>query len=602
MKRWVWLGLVGCLAACKEEPLPAPVEEQDCTTQGSEGQALPSPVPTFASQSLESAEASADGRQPVIIRYRRTVSAASAAQAASDVVTRAGGVVTARLGNIGAVAARVTPEQRAELLRNPEVLTVEPDRPVYALARPPLVTTGAVGEYTEGLLMVQAPKVWDANNDGVLDANAPNGTGIRVCVVDSGWDNRHPELKAAYVGGKDFVDGDEDPLDKEKDTNLGPGKWGGGHGTHTAATIVAQLGSAGSVNPGDEPNGVVGVAPGVELLVARVLNTKGTGSTTSIIAALQWCQLQGARIVSLSLGAPERSEAENDAFQVAIKAGLLPIAASGNSGTGDLAADEALGIAYPAGYDGVVAVGAVNFSGEHAPFSQIGQNLSLVAPGRDVLSAVIVGAESYSVVDVDGVSFESSSVELAPLGEYTGKMLTCGVGDSIKSCGEEATCSGFVAYVDRGGQDAQGAGLTFAKKVDFMRRAGARAVIIGNNDPKDGVGRFTLGNEGTWVPTASVSNLDSVAVKALRGKDAKVKLIGVDYAKQDGTSMATPHVSGVAALVWSARPSLTATQVRELIEDSAKDLGPTGRDKVFGHGLVQAEDAMRLLQSRFPAP
>jgi serine protease len=199
---------------------------------------------------------------------------------------------------------------------------------------------------------------------------------------------------------------------------------------------------------------------------------------------------------------------------------------------------------------------------------------------------------------VDGQTFNSASMAFSSLGDYTGKMLTCGIGDSLNACGAEATCAGFVAYVDRGGVDADGQGLTFAKKVIYMRRAGAKAVIIGNNDPNDGLGSFTLGTEGNWLPTASVSYQDGVAIKKLKGKDAQVKLIGVDYARLSGTSMATPHVSGVAALVWSAKPTLTAAQVRDLLEKSAKDLGDTGRDNTYGFGLVQAKAALDLLQSQ----
>jgi len=571
------------------DPGPGPVLIPDCTSAS--GQALPEDG--FQSQSMglgsEDPEAQ-DGRQSFLIQYRQNVWA-MAARAAEDAVTRTGGRVTARWARLGAVAARLTPEERAALAQDPDVLTIERDRPVYAFARQPVSTTGSVGEYTEGLKMVQAPLVWDANNDGTLDAAAPNGSGIKVCVIDSGWDNRQPELVAAYAGGKDFVDDDDDPLDFEKNT----GKWGGGHGTHTAATIVAQLGAHGVANPAEDPNGVVGVAPGVELYVARVLNTRGNGSTADIVSAVEWCTQQGAKILSLSLGSPDASTVEEAAFRAAVNAGALPIAATGNSGTGDPNTEP--GVAYPAAYSSVLAVGAVNFNSEHPTFSQVGPEVALVAPGVDVLSAVIVGADSYSQVEVDGRTFESRSLSFAPLGEYVGKMLTCGLGDSRSSCGEEATCDGFVAYVDRGGLDGDGSGLTFARKVAFMRRAGAKAVIIGNNDPSDGIGSFTLGSEGTWVPTASVSYAHGSALKALKGKDAKVKLVGVDYARQTGTSMATPHVSGVAALVWSARPSLTAAQVRQILQDSAKDLGTPGRDTTFGYGLVQAKAALDRLST-----
>jgi subtilisin family serine protease len=543
-----------------------------------------------------SAELTTDGREPFLIRYRSTVSAASAAQAASDAVTRLGGKVKARWGHLGAVAARLTAEERAALARDPGVLSIERDGQVHALTRQAVVTAGTVGEYTEGLKQVQAPEVWDANHDGILDDKAPNGSGIKVCVIDSGWDNRHPELTPAYAGGKDFLDGDDEPLDFNPLT----GKWGDGHGVHTAATIVAQLGSAGTVAPGDDPNGVVGVAPGAELLVARVLDLQGNGRHSDIISALHWCKQQGARIASLSLGGPQRSTVQEEAFQHAAAAGMLVIAASGNDGTGDPATEPP--VSYPAGYAGVLAVGAVDFDGRHPTFSQVGPQLSLVAPGVDILSAVSLGGATYSRVEVGGRLFDSHSLGSAPPGEYTGTLLTCGVGDSRAPCGQEATCQGFVAYVDRGGVDARGNSLTSGNLVSAMRRAGARAVIIGNNDPSGGSGKFGLDPLGTWVPSASVSSEDGATLKGLKGQAARVKLTGVDYIRWDGTSMAAPHVSGVAALLWSARPSLSAAEVRKLLEESARDLGPSGHDATYGHGLVQAKAALDLLHSRFPTP
>ena len=60
------------------------------------------------------------------------------------------------------------------------------------------------------------------------------------------------------------------------------------------------------------------------------------------------------------------------------------------------------------------------------------------------------------------------------------------------------------------------------------------------------------------------------------------------YAYMDGTSMATPHVAGVAAMVWSANPTATNPQVRDALTSTALDLGAAGRDNDFGSGLVQA--------------
>jgi serine protease len=594
MRRWGWLGLVG-LMACSgaEDPSFDTQVGPDCTSAS--GQARPSEGLASPGESEASSSAAREGREAVLIRYRRSVSGAAARPDAVEAVLRTGGQLTARWERLGALAARLSPEERAALASAPDVLAIEPDVQVYAFGRLPPVTSGSVGEYTEALRLVQASEVWDANGDGILDDGAPIGSGIRVCVIDSGWDGRHPELKAAYAGGKDFVDGDDDPLDFDNAS----GKWGSGHGTHTAAIIAAQLGSAGAVSPGDDLQGMVGVAPGVELLVARVLDIQGRGNASSIISALEWCRQQGAHIVSLSLGTPEPSSIVEAAFNDALAAGMLSIAATGNSGTGNPASEP--GVSYPAAYDSVLAVGAVDFAKERPFFSQVGPQVALVAPGVGVLSAVTLGGGAYSVVEVGGRAFSSRALMFAPTGEYSGKVLTCGVGSTRSSCGPEASCSGFIAYVDSGGRDPRGGSLTIDAKVSSVRRAGARAVIIGNSDPSQDMGDFWLSPEGRWVPTASVSKADGAAIKELQGSDATVRLVGVDYARFDGTSMAAPHVSGVAALVWSARPSLTAAQVRELLQESAEDLGQAGRDPTYGFGLVRAKAAMTLIESRYPA-
>mgnify|MGYP001091549797 CR=1 FL=1 len=85
--------------------------------------------------------------------------------------------------------------------------------------------------------------------------------------------------------------------------------------------------------------------------------------------------------------------------------------------------------------------------------------------------------------------------------------------------------------------------------------------------------------------------VDSAAVVASAGA-------GSGYEAWDGTSMAAPHVSGVAALVWSANPAWTNVQIREALIATARDLGDPGRDIHYGYGLVQAYDAWKLLTAK----
>jgi len=80
-------------------------------------------------------------------------------------------------------------------------------------------------------------------------------------------------------------------------------------------------------------------------------------------------------------------------------------------------------------------------------------------------------------------------------------------------------------------------------------------------------------------------------MRAQLGQSATVAVRPTSYAYFDGTSMATPHVSAVAALVWSYFPTCTGSQIRNSLNKSALDLGAAGRDTKFGFGLVQAKTA-----------
>jgi subtilisin family serine protease len=102
----------------------------------------------------------------------------------------------------------------------------------------------------------------------------------------------------------------------------------------------------------------------------------------------------------------------------------------------------------------------------------------------------------------------------------------------------------------------------------------------------------TLGTTVTTIPSLGVSGTDGEALLATRlGQSTTVAITPVSYEYYNGTSMATPHVSAVAALVWSYFPSCTSEQIRSTLRKSAQDLGDVGRDDKYGHGLVQAKAA-----------
>lgn len=580
-RRWLWLGFAGLLA-CHDEvqppsppaDMPRPAQRCPFVHQG------PSALPR--APSLSGGEAPReDDREPVLIRFRRpeaSVSASTLSRAHRMAVERIGGHVRHEWPHLHALAARLRPEEQRVLARAPDVLSIEPDGWVRATGPRPLAGSG--GALSEELRMLHVPQVWDADGDGVPDSGAPTGEGIAVCVIDSGWDDRHPELRTAYAAGRDFLEDDDDPRDYDATSGL----WGEGHGTHVAALIAARPLPVGEGLPGYVPERLVGVAPGARLLIARVLDLHGRGRMSDVIEALQWCHERGARIASLSIASDTPGELAKRAFEDASSAGLLPIAASGNAGTGDPRTSPP--ISYPAAWPGVLAVGAVDLQGQPATFSQSGPELGLVAPGVDVLSATIQGTATCSEVVAGGVSFAARDFDYAGRGDSTGPLVDCGTGDDATSCGGDVPSGGFVALITRVGS------FDFARKVPLLQQQGARAVILINPPPAQDEGSFSLGAPGDWPPAVSVSQDTGTRLQALVGTNVRVLSTPVDHARLSGTSMATAFVSGTAALVWSARPELTPAQVRELLQRSARDLGTPGHDDLFGWGLVQAFEAL----------
>ena len=377
--------------------------------------------------------------------------------------------------------------------------------------------------------------MWDANGDGVLDPGAPTGEGVKVCVIDSGLDLGHPEFQGAVVASHDFLEGDDDPTDKGE-----KGEWGQGHGTHVAGIIAARLGQGGVTGPRLNAGGMVGVAPGASLLIARVLDLQGPTQMSVVFSALEWCESQGARVVSLSLGGGTATRSSVEAFKAALDHGMLVVAAAGNQGGPVL---------YPASDPSVLAVGAVDANERRANFSSVGNALGLMAPGVDVLSTFPRGLGTFAEMSVNDMVPMSRSLLYSPTGEALGRLVDCGLGDSLDAC-QDATCDGFVAYVHPGA-------VPMDQAMSNVMMQGARAVIFGNEDAPAGgaVDILSLPRRGHWAPAVSVNQATGTMLRQRLGTFARLSLVPVDYTYVSGTSMAAPFVSGVAALLWSAHPS-----------------------------------------------
>jgi len=436
---------------------------------------------------------------------------------------------------------------------NPNVVSIEEDVPRYLEAQ----------ETPYGIDLVQARDVWDADRDGIVDTGAPSGAGVIVCVIDSGLKATHEEfVDVNIIGGY--------PSDWNNDTC--------GHGTHVAGTIVASNNNV----------GVVGVTPGgASLYIVKVFDGPDCGwaYSSTLADAANRCADAGANIISMSLGGPSSNRKEQRTFDTLYSQGILSIAAAGNDGN--------TAYNYPASYDSVMSVAAIDEGMNIADFSQQNDQVEISAPGVGVLSTVPWVAEAY--MTVDGGTYEANHIEYAPYTIASGDLVDGGL------CDRMGAWNGKVVLCSRGD-------ISFYDKVMNAQNSGAAAAVIYNNEP----GNFL----GTLGDSASASDILALSISQEDGQYLVANKLGIPanlvsdfdpnsdgYEAWDGTSMATPHISGLAALIWSADASKTNVEIRDAINTTALELGVSGRDSIFGFGLAQAYAAWQYLVSgNVPTP
>ncbi|MDX1583492.1 MAG: S8 family serine peptidase, partial [Thermoanaerobaculia bacterium] len=407
-------------------------------------------------------------------------------------------------------AVSLTETEAKELERLPTVRWVEPnhERILLQTAPRPSVPRSAQASSSQrlpvGVAMIGAPEVWERSR----------GETIRIGVIDTGVDTGHPDLGERYAGGYDFFNRDEDPQDDN------------GHGTHVAGTIAAL----------DNDFGVVGVAPRAEIYGLKVLDATGSGSVGDLIEAVEWAIDNDLDVINLSLGSEERSFLEEEAFELAEEAGVIAVAASGNAYMGIDRID------YPANYESVIAVGAIDPFETVASFSQRGTGLDFVALGVGVDSTIF--NSYYGITTSSGAVLRAERMEYSPGGSFTGELVDCGLGGAGE-CPPEV--EGEIALIKRGE-------LTFADKSKNAKASGAKAVVIYNHhpdhDPDGGVIRGTLGTRDSWILTVGTSRTSGELLLSLTDRRVTLgEVTASDYARLNGTSMATPHVSGAIAIL-----------------------------------------------------
>jgi subtilisin family serine protease len=206
-------------------------------------------------------------------------------------------------------------------------------------------------EYQWNLPLIGMEQSWDVS-EGSSD--------VIVAVVDTGVDMEHPEFEGKLVEGYNVLDGSNKPQDDN------------GHGTHVSGVIAAKT---------NNKDGIAGMTWKSKLMPVKAIGADGSGSAVDIAQGIYWATDHGADVINLSVGNYTSSAALKEACKYAYDNNVVLVAASGND-----ASDQP---SYPAAYDEVLSVAAVDHLKERADFSNFGDYVDVAAPGVDIPSTYI---------------------------------------------------------------------------------------------------------------------------------------------------------------------------------------------------------------------
>lgn len=419
------------------------------------------------------------------------------------------------------------------------------------------------GIYTEPALNIQLDK--SAKYVGVQQPHELGftGKGIRIAVIDTGVDYNHPDLlglgpNGKVIGGRDFVRNSNDPID----TN--------GHGTEVAGIIAA--------------NGKFrGIAPDAEILAYRVSDTGIAVSSELIVNAIKQAVRDEVDIINISLGVNRTNERIEDAINDAVKGGIVVVVAAGNGGP------ESKSIGSPGKNPHAITVGAT--------YNNI--TASLVA-------TVQVDSARFQVLPMVGIEPISQSIEAEIVfGKYGREEDLADIDAKDK-----------ILLVERG-SDRKDEMVYFSQKEKNSANAGAKAVIVFNNEPGIFLGDLRNDEEGPdytpRIPAVSMSKEDGLEIKSILenktlgtinmfyhpdfvsffssrgpvspfyikpdlvapGVFVNATSINGGYNLTSGTSFAAPHVSGAIALLLQKNPGLSPQEIKSIITTTADRIADT---------------------------
>jgi thermitase len=574
------------------------------------GQAIVRFEPGTSSRERRAARARAD------VRFGRSLEVARAQVVEVD-------------GSVGAAVRR--------LERQPDVAYAQPNYRYRALAVDTFV--GELWGLTDSALPdpgVNAFSAW----------NTTQGTGEVIAVVDTGVDLTHPDVSPNLwtnpgelpgngvdddangvvddVRGADFVDrvggvatGDPD------DFNF--------HGTHVAGTTAAL---------DDNGLGIAGVAPDSRIMAVRVLDGDGSGSSADIGDGIAYAAREGADVINLSLGGPGAfDDLMSDGVDAAAQQDAVVVVAAGNEASNN---DDPATPVVPCNLpqSNLICVAAVNEAGNRASFSNFGTtSVDVAAPGTNILSAKTdwgapVFTEDFNnaaltgwdfFLDGDGTVWGTSTTVFtegsrsaadSPAGNYPNnaysEMFTH---DPVDLSGRRGCRMHFDLDQDVHFSDLFVAGAAtstslfdvapFENSVGFFPAEVSISDVDGRPDVLPIFALDTDGAanaDGVYIDRLRLLCRDTTYVDQITSVANYDQATSGNYVEFDGTSMATPHVAGAAALVRAADPGIPAAQVVQALVDSVHPL-PSLDGVVRSGGVVDAAAAInRALAIPNPVP
>ena len=466
--------------------------------------------------------------------------------------------------------------------------------------------------------------------------NTTRGAGQVIAVADTGVDLTHPDLVPNLwsnpgevpangldddangvvddVRGADFVDrAGGVPTGDPDDYNF--------HGTHVAGTAAAQ---------DDNGLGVAGVAPDARIMAVRVLDGDGGGSSSDIGDGIAYAAREGAGVINLSLGGGGGSDPfMSDGVDVAAQHNAVVVAAAGNEGSNN---DVTPFVPCNLPQANLICVAAVNEAGNRAGFSNFGPaSVDVAAPGTNILSAKTdwgapVFTDGFNTPSLAGWDFFTEgngtawgrSTAPGTVTEGAGSAADSPSGNYPNDAYSEMFTSSAVDLSGRRGcrmhfdldhalhfTDIFVAGAVtnstpfdiapfFDDSCGFFPAEVSISELDGRNDvfPIFALETDASGTaDGVYVDDLRLLCRDTTYVDAITPESTYDEAASGNYVEFNGTSMASPHVAGAAALVRAADPGVPATQVVQALIEGAHPLASFS-GLVASGGVVDAVGAI----------